>query len=1271
MSSKSKSVHKRKQPYHPHPRGVLSQLYNAPIGIYLTSLKGQLLFVNDFAAQGLGYESPQQMIDSISNVSSQIYAKPDQRDEIVNMVLAKGKVVNYECQLIRRDGSRIWVSNTIQAVRNEKGDIKYLQGFGVDITEKKIGQDALARSEKVYRTLSEGLPVLICRYDHNCVISYVNEAYCDFFGKSRHELQGTSFLDLIPISDQKPFIQAIGSLNPGLPNITTEHRVFSAQNQIRWMRWIDQAVFDDQENVSFYQSIGEDITEQKEIREELRVKSLVLDQISDLVTITDLNGVITYVNHAQEGFLGLARHEIIGGFAEEFPGNLFFNEDGHPAEGTGSEQLRMQLDEMIRGQRHVLDLRPQTIRDLGGKRLGVVSVATDVTEAKKAEEALLRKEAFERLLMELAARFINISLEEIEQSINQILEKIGSFIGVDRVYVFKHDHEAGLTFNTHEWSAPGIEPQKDNLQAIPMDILTEVTKALRKEEVYYVSNVAEMPQQSIFYQHIQKQNIQSLLVLPLLQDDSISGLVGFDMVRKAREFQALEVNLLKVVAGIISNVMARQVMEEKLRENEALLSAIVDKDRDLIFVKDIYLRYVKINKAMAAFYGINREEFIGKTDLELMEPKTILSTKDKERTVLKGHSVEETISLTINDKTLHFWTKKFPFRNRKGEITGLYGIAQDITDKKDAEDNLKKHNRLLEGIINGIEDILAIQYPDHSIERYNQAGYKALNLSPEEIKNKKCYELIGRNSECDQCATRMAIKSGKYEVIEKYVPEMGAYLECRSNPVIDDKGKIIYIVEQLRDITKQVEAAKALRESEERYRLLFEYSPLGVLQTDKEGVIIDCNENFVRIMGSSQDKIIGIDVMSLPDKKIVAQFSKALAGGTGYYEGEYTSVTSLKKTPVKSHFAAIMGANNEVLGCVGIFEDTSRQMEYERQLKHLNFHDQLTGLYNRAYFENELKTLKSRGDYPITIISFDVDEMKMINDSLGHERGDEYLKACAVLLRDSLRDQDTLARIGGDEFAAMLPGIGHETGKKIVTRIRSRLDEFNNNQKKDQIPLSMSMGMATTNHSSPDLHAVFKEADDEMYRDKMSRDNSSKSKIVKALLTALDERDYITHGHAQRLDDLCQKLAIEAGLSPKQQSDLALLALVHDLGKVGIPDNILFKPGPLTPEEWEVMRLHPEKGWRIAQASEDLADIADLILKHHESWDGTGYPLGLAGEEIPIECRILAIADSFDAMTNDRPYRKAVSSEEAKEEIRRCAGTQFDPALVEMFLRLV
>jgi HD-GYP domain-containing protein (c-di-GMP phosphodiesterase class II) len=279
------------------------------------------------------------------------------------------------------------------------------------------------------------------------------------------------------------------------------------------------------------------------------------------------------------------------------------------------------------------------------------------------------------------------------------------------------------------------------------------------------------------------------------------------------------------------------------------------------------------------------------------------------------------------------------------------------------------------------------------------------------------------------------------------------------------------------------------------------------------------------------------------------------------------------------------------------------------------------------------------------------------------------LVACAGLLKESIRSSDILARVGGDEFSVILPFTDKATGESVVKRMREAINSYNENN--EDLPLGLSLGLATADHGDLSLKELFKRADDMMYRDKLYRSSSSRGKIVQSLLAALAERDYITEGHARRLEDLCRLVGEKVNLGSHQLADLALLAQVHDLGKVGVPDHILFKPGPLTDDEWQIMRTHPEKGYRIATSSPDLAGIADYILKHHERWDGSGYPLGLEGTEIPVECRILAIVDAFDAMTSKRPYNKKKTTEEAVEEIKKHSGSQFDPDLVPVFLEVL
>ncbi|MEN6565338.1 MAG: HD domain-containing phosphohydrolase [Veillonellales bacterium] len=362
----------------------------------------------------------------------------------------------------------------------------------------------------------------------------------------------------------------------------------------------------------------------------------------------------------------------------------------------------------------------------------------------------------------------------------------------------------------------------------------------------------------------------------------------------------------------------------------------------------------------------------------------------------------------------------------------------------------------------------------------------------------------------------------------------------------------------------------------------------------------------------------------------------------------------------------VPSGNDEVFSIIRNITDKKRM---EEQLEFISLHDSLTGLYNRGYFEEEMKRLGEVRDGVAGLILCDLDGLKLINDTLGHSMGDEVLKVIAHILKAAFRPEDMVARIGGDEFAVLLPSNSIPLFEAACQRIWQLIKEYNSKQ--PIVPISLSMGFAVSKENAIDSNALFKEADRKMYREKLHRQQSKKSAVVKALMKALEVRDFITEGHGERLQGLVAALAAAIGLPEHQIADLRLLARFHDIGKVGIPDSILFKPAPLTVDEFAVMQGHCEIGYRIAKTAPELEPIAEGILKHQEWWNGEGYPLGIKGGEIPIECRILAIADAYDAMTNDRPYRKALTMEEAIAELRQCAGKQFDPDLIEPFIRIL
>lgn len=466
---------------------------------------------------------------------------------------------------------------------------------------------------------------------------------------------------------------------------------------------------------------------------------------------------------------------------------------------------------------------------------------------------------------------------------------------------------------------------------------------------------------------------------------------------------------------------------------------------------------------------------------------------------------------------------------------------------------------------------------------------------------------------------------------------------------------------------------EALIHEKKQFETLFKSSFDAIVLLDKNYLISDVNQHFIQLFGYNPEDIIGMDLDDVLDRgkgesanreltqKLITKGKQILIESTRYSINGRPIEVLIKGVPII--------IDGEIVGGYAIYDDITYRKYYEEQLKYLGFHDQLTGLYNRLSFEHSLDELSNGNLYPISIITADLNGLKLINDTVGHHNGDELLKASAGILRNSVGDSGKVFRIGGDEFAIVLPLAAEDACEKIANEIRASIKDYNVHNPNTTV--SLSIGASTAKNKDFSLKEVFKIADDLMYREKLYEGASVRAQLVNALMAALSERDHITEGHAQRLDDLCMQIGKKSGLPPHSLANLTLLSQVHDLGKVGIPDSILCKAGPLTDNEWEIMRLHPEKGYRIALSSPDLSGVADLILKHHEKWNGTGYPLGLKGKEIPVECRILAIVDAFDAMTNDRPYSRAKSKEDAIEEIKRCSGTQFDPSLVEIFLSVL
>lgn len=436
-----------------------------------------------------------------------------------------------------------------------------------------------------------------------------------------------------------------------------------------------------------------------------------------------------------------------------------------------------------------------------------------------------------------------------------------------------------------------------------------------------------------------------------------------------------------------------------------------------------------------------------------------------------------------------------------------------------------------------------------------------------------------------------------------------------------------------------------------------------LIVTDINNRVVDINLAMKKLMAK-----VKLDVMKL-------DFMKALKLVLEHYQGylcETENGTEVvihngKDTLYYSMTLSPLDEGSSTLGSVVVFHDITHHKNMLHRLEVMATTDQLTGLYNRIYVDNHLQEYQDSSLYPVALIKGGINGLKMINNALGSEVGDDILIKTARILQESTKDEAIVSRAGGDEFAIISPNTDNTMVHNILEKIATACEECNISHAK----LSISFGYSIMTSTDDSIHEHFRQADDSMYRKKMMESKSTKSAIVESLKIALEQSDYETKAHAVRTQKMAMTLGKRAGLNDNQLNDLSMLAILHDIGKLAIPTHILLKPDKLTDEEYEIIKTHTEKGYNIAISSQDLMNIAHGILHHHERWDGRGYPMGLAGKDIPIESRIISIVDSYDVMTNERPYHKPMSKNAAIEELKRCKGTQFDPLLIDMMLDIL
>jgi diguanylate cyclase (GGDEF)-like protein/PAS domain S-box-containing protein len=359
--------------------------------------------------------------------------------------------------------------------------------------------------------------------------------------------------------------------------------------------------------------------------------------------------------------------------------------------------------------------------------------------------------------------------------------------------------------------------------------------------------------------------------------------------------------------------------------------------------------------------------------------------------------------------------------------------------------------------------------------------------------------------------------------------------------------------------------------------------------------------------------------------------------------------------------------NEAPLKLIGTIQDITERKLKDEEIIFRSNHDFLTGIFNRRKLEEIMEDLQLKGKTPISVIIGDVNGLKLVNDAYGHTSGDIVLKKIARILIEVFGESAYIARQGGDEFVILLPDVGYEESCAKIVQIKERCIQ----ESKDELILNITFGVSTKISKDETLEHCQNIAEERMYTSKLLESKNVRSSIVENLRIALEEKSGETRNHCIRIAEMSDQIGKMMGIHGFELENLKLLAIFHDIGKTGVPGEILLKTKPLNKNECPIIQKHSEIGYRIANTIPELIPIADGILSHHERWDGKGYPQELKGEEIPLLSRIVSVLDAYDAMTNDRPYRKAMSKEMAIAEIKKCAGEQFDPNVVEAFVKYI
>jgi diguanylate cyclase (GGDEF)-like protein/PAS domain S-box-containing protein/putative nucleotidyltransferase with HDIG domain len=732
-----------------------------------------------------------------------------------------------------------------------------------------------------------------------------------------------------------------------------------------------------------------------------------------------------------------------------------------------------------------------------------------------------------------------------------------------------------------------------------------------------------------------------------------------------------------IAMSTATDVTKRNEIMQQLKESEQRFKILHNASFGGIAVHDKGL-ILECNQGLSDITGYSIDELVGMDGLLLIAPDYRAFVRDKINS--GSEEVYEAYGIRKNRETypLKLEARNLPYKGKQvgvvefRDITDLKLIEQERTYN---ENKLSHMKDLLSYIVEHNNNGVAVHDRDLKYVYVSRKYLEQYDIR-EDIIGKHHYDVFPDLPQKWRDVHQRALR-GEVLRAEKdpYEREDGSLVwtrwECR--PWYESDGIIGGIIVYTEVITEQVRLLVDLEEKEHSLRIAQEIAHVGSFEYDLASGKLECSDEGLRICGTTQKEFSGeadaiMQFTHPEDREYALKIARKAMTERKIVESELRITRrDGEERIVELRIGPVCDRNGNCVRMTGTIQDITERKKTEGKLLYLSYHDYLTGLHNRRFYEEELTRLDTTENLPLSVIMCDVNGLKLINDSFGHEAGDELLRKAASIIQKTCRKEDLIARVGGDEFVIVLP----KTTADEAVQIASQMKELAGKEPIDNIELSISLGNDTKVTGSQSITEVVANAENRMYTHKLYERSSARSKTIDLIMNSLFEKSNREAMHSSRVSRICQSIATKMNFNKDAVNQMRIAGLLHDIGKIGVDEKILNKPGRLTSEERVDMERHPEIGWKILSSTTEFSELAQFILSHHERWDGNGYPNGLKGADIQVESRIIGVADAYDAMTSERSYKTGMSRDEAIIELKRCSGSQFDPEIVEVFVNEV